>query len=44
MYDDDADNRDPSPYSVDESGPLWKETPLVISLTDSAPMYTSRRR
>ena len=31
MYDDDSDDHDPSPYSIDESGPLWKETSLIHS-------------
>jgi len=31
MDTDDLDDRDPSPYSDDDSGPLWVKTPLIRS-------------
>ena len=31
LNDSDSLDRDPSPYSDDESGPLWVETPLIRS-------------
>jgi len=31
MDTDDSDDRDPSPYSDDDSGPLWVKTPLIHS-------------
>ena len=33
---DDSDDRDPSPYSDDDSGPLWVKTPLIRSPHTSA--------
>ena len=36
MDTDDSDDRDPSPYSDDDSGPLWVKTPLIRSTHISA--------